>query len=100
MKATIEIPDDLYRLVKAKSALEGRPVREVTAELFRRYVAEREPQEAERGVDRPREPVLVDGEPAPAWFGVLRPHTHGVQRHDLEAIRESVARGIAAERTG
>jgi hypothetical protein len=29
MKATIEVPDDLYRRVKAKSALEGRAVREV-----------------------------------------------------------------------
>lgn len=99
MKATIEISDELYRLVKAKSALEGRPVREVTAELFRRYVAEREPADVERGVDHPREPVLVDGEPAPAWFGVLRPYAHGVKRHDIEAIRDSVARGIAAERT-
>lgn len=32
MKATIEIPDELYRRVKAKSALEGRPVREVALE--------------------------------------------------------------------
>lgn len=40
MKATIEIPDDLYRLVKAKSSLEGRAVREVTEELYRRWVAE------------------------------------------------------------
>lgn len=28
MKATIEVPDELYRQVKAKSALEGRAVRE------------------------------------------------------------------------
>ncbi|HEX5136581.1 MAG TPA: hypothetical protein VFY93_06395 [Planctomycetota bacterium] len=40
MKATIEIPDDLYRLVKAKSGLEGRAIREVTEDLFRRWVAE------------------------------------------------------------
>ena len=40
MKATIDIPDDLYRRVKAKSALLGRPVRDVTAELYRRWLDE------------------------------------------------------------
>lgn len=34
MKATIEIPDELYRQVKAKSALEGRAIREVTIALY------------------------------------------------------------------
>lgn len=38
MKATIDIPDDLYRKVKAKSALEGRPVRDVAISLFSRWV--------------------------------------------------------------
>jgi hypothetical protein len=38
MKATIDIPDDLYRKVKAKSALEGRPVRAVAVELFQRWL--------------------------------------------------------------
>lgn len=38
MKATIDIPDELYRKVKAKSALEGRAVREVTIELYRQWV--------------------------------------------------------------
>ncbi len=40
MKATIDIPDDLYRKVKAKSALEGRRVREVAIELFRTWLGE------------------------------------------------------------
>ena len=38
MKATIEIPDDLYRKVKAKSALQGRPIRAIVEELFRRWL--------------------------------------------------------------
>jgi hypothetical protein len=38
MKATIDVPDELYRKVKAKSALLGKPVREVTIELFRQWV--------------------------------------------------------------
>jgi hypothetical protein len=40
MKATIEIPDDLYRKVKAKCALQGRPIRAATAELFQRWLDE------------------------------------------------------------
>lgn len=40
MKATIEVPDELYRRVKAKTALEGRAIREVTIELYRKYVDE------------------------------------------------------------
>jgi hypothetical protein len=40
MKATIDIPDELYRRVKAKSALAGRPVREVAIELFQRWLDE------------------------------------------------------------
>ncbi len=42
MKATMDIPDELYRRVKAKSALEGRPVREVAIDLFRGWLGEGE----------------------------------------------------------
>lgn len=38
MKVTADISDDLYRQVKAKAALEGRAVREVTEALYRAYV--------------------------------------------------------------
>lgn len=40
VKATIEIPDALYRQIKARSALGGRSVREVTIEAYRRWLAE------------------------------------------------------------
>jgi hypothetical protein len=40
MKATIEIPDELYRKVKARSALLGRTVREVTTELYQRWLGD------------------------------------------------------------
>jgi len=46
MKATIEIPDELYRRVKAKSALEGRPVRAVAVELLRAWVGDPSEQAA------------------------------------------------------
>lgn len=38
MKATFSIPDELYREVKARSALEGRPVRELVITLFRQWL--------------------------------------------------------------
>lgn len=41
MKVTIEIPDDLYRKVKARSALEGRSVRAAAVELFQRWLKEK-----------------------------------------------------------
>ncbi len=40
MKATIDVPDGLYRRVKARSALEGRSIRDVTIVLFERWIAE------------------------------------------------------------
>ena len=40
MKATIEIPDALYRQIKARSALDGRSVRDVTIDAYRRWLAE------------------------------------------------------------
>ena len=38
MKATIDIPDDLYRQVKAEAALRGLTIREVTTTLYRRWL--------------------------------------------------------------
>ncbi len=40
MKATIDIPDELYYRVKARSALLGRTVREVTTELYRHWLGD------------------------------------------------------------
>ena len=47
MKATIDIPDILYLTVKAKSALLGKPVREITVELYRHWVGEKEERRPE-----------------------------------------------------
>ncbi len=38
MKATIDIPDGLYRKVKAKTAEQGRKIRDVTIELFQGWL--------------------------------------------------------------
>ncbi len=95
MKATIEVPDELYRLVKAKSALEGRAVREVTVELYQRYVGQEDAPAAEPGKAAPD---LLEGRAMPSWFGALGKTARAVTRHEMSAIRESIARGILRDR--
>jgi len=90
MKATIDIPEDLYRRVKAKSALRGQPVREVVVSLFQAWI-----QEAEDAP--PQAPRRTAGEPAPGWFGMAREYAGRVRRHDMAAVRRSIARGRARE---
>ncbi len=90
MKATIEIPDELYRRVKAKSALEGLAVREVATTLFYTWVEDK----AERKDTHAVAPV---GKTTPAWFGAARKYAKHVSRHDMDSIRHSIARGRAQE---
>ena len=54
MKATIEIPDDLYRQVTAKSAQQGRPLQAVTVELLRRWLADDDTDAPDRVAGRTR----------------------------------------------
>lgn len=54
MKTTLEIPDELYRAVKAKAALEGRKVSEVVAEALRYVVEPPSPTAATIAVDQPK----------------------------------------------
>ena len=97
MKATIEIPDELYRLVKAKSSLEGRAVREVTVELYQRYVGQEDAPTADAG-DTATAGGLLEGQGMPSWFGALGKTARAVTRHEMSAIRESIARGIVRDR--
>jgi len=94
MKATVEVPDELYRKVKAKSALQGRRVREVAVELFRGWVGEARPTAAAKK-------LMFTGEKgAPRWFGSLRKYAKNAKgHHDMESIRKSIARARAAEWT-
>jgi hypothetical protein len=62
MKATIDIPDDLYRRVKANTALKGRTVRDVTIELFRNWVQE------------PGSTTQATGESAVSWVDQILAH--------------------------
>lgn len=94
MKATIQIPDEMYREVKAKSALEGRSVRSVTVMLYTSWLRGLVPEpdsETRFVVANP-----VGGKkPNLSCFGVgrrfVRKNVEGP--HDMASIRESIAAG-------
>lgn len=90
MKATIDIPDELYRQVKSKSALRGQAVREVAIHLFQGWVLQND--EAVEESSTPPE-----NEPVPTWFGAARKYAQHVQQHDMSSIRGSIAKGRMTE---
>jgi hypothetical protein len=93
MKATLDIPDDLYRRVKARSAMEGRPLRSVAVQLFQTWL------------DGPPVPGIP---PAPAeltpaelaaapWLVISQRYVKPGMSHDMDEIRAAIAAGSAAE---
>lgn len=100
MKATIDIPDDLYRKVSAKSAAQGRPVDAVTAELFQRWIDEE--------ADSPTEPVAqVDAAWPENWFRLADeifkqappgPSTREILEQDRGRIEDWLRMGEEASR--
>ena len=89
MKATIDIADDLYRKLKAKSALQGKPVRAVAVRLFRDWVGEKAVMETEGSSRRP------GGKALPPWFGAARKYASKVKDQSMGAVRESIGKGWA-----
>jgi hypothetical protein len=94
MKAPIDIPDGLYRRVKARSAIEGRPLRSVAVELFQKWLD-----------NPPAEPAPEDEPPTGEdlakypWLGIARRYVSPGASPDMDAIRESIARGWVCEST-
>jgi hypothetical protein len=87
MKATIEIPDELYRQVKAKSALQGRAIREVTMELYQHWLADElvpaSPQSPEEWLEawiRLGEETLVDVPASPTATEILAADRNRLER--------------------
>lgn len=90
----MQIPDEMYREVKAKSALHGRSVRSVTIMLYSHWL---------RGLvdeSKLKQPVAeplpaADSKPNLACFGVgrrfVRKNADGP--HDMASIRKSIAEG-------
>jgi hypothetical protein len=91
MKATLDIPDDLYRRVKARSALEGRPLRSVAVELFQTWLNG-------STTPAPAQPIPADDASAP-WLAITRRYVRPGMSHEMDAIREAIATGSAAETT-
>lgn len=91
LKATLEIPDDLYRQVKARSAMEGRPVRSVAVELLQNWL--------EAPPRTPARKVVVKEDKSTPWLTITRRALRPGMRHDLESIRSAIAAGWAEEAT-
>ena len=80
MKATFQIPDDLYREVKAETAREGRTVREVAISLFEQWLRQRKQPDPHA--------TSIDWERFQAPLAHLLPDQ--VTDHSAEAMRKSI----------
>ncbi|HSP43585.1 MAG TPA: hypothetical protein VLO11_11985 [Luteolibacter sp.] len=80
MKATFQIPDELYREVKAETAREGRTLREVTISLFEQWLRQKK--------GNTRQTPKVD------WLRFQAPLRHlmpdDATDHGMEAMRKSI----------
>jgi len=93
MKATIELPDDLYRQIKSRCALEGRPIRSVAVELFKSWLGK-----GSGSAPPPDEDAILNGDLAKyPWLAISRKYIKPSVYPDLEFLRASIARGWAAE---
>lgn len=99
MKATFDIPDDLYRRVKALSALEGRPLRSVAVELFQNWlsVTASPPAAREEEIPGDRKPTRFGNAP---WAHLARPYLRPGMSHDLDEMKEAIARGWGEDAAG
>jgi hypothetical protein len=91
MKATFDIPDDLYRRAKARSALEGRPLRSVAVELFQNWLSSLPPCKGE-------DDALTEDETAQyPWLKITRPYLRAGMSHELDEMKPAMARGWSDE---
>jgi hypothetical protein len=80
MKATFQIPDDLYREVKAETARDGRTVREVAISLFEQWLRQKKQPAPHAG--------SIDWENFQAPLFHLMPDQ--VTDHSTAAMRKSI----------
>lgn len=90
MRTTLDIPDALYREVRAKSALNGSTLRAVTITLYTDWLASKPAPQ----------PAVSKRRSLPDWAGLCAGHikVDPNRKTDMASIRESIGRGIAAER--
>jgi len=86
MKATLDLPDDLYRRVKSRSALEGRPVRSVAIELFEKWLSPEDLGHSHSDQSE-QEPMKYP------WLAISAKYANKNVSHDMSDIGESIAKG-------
>jgi hypothetical protein len=93
MKATLDIPDDLYKRVKARSALEGKAIRSVAIELFQKWI------QAPSSTEDKNESALLTSEEYEKypWLNLARTYINGNQPPGFAEIKKSIAMGWAKE---
>ena len=93
MKATLEIPDELYRRVKARSAKEGRPLRSVAVQLFQSWL------DAPRSLAvAPAPSQLTRAELAAApWLTITGRYVRPGLSHDMDEIHAAITAGSGVE---
>ncbi len=96
MKATLDIPDDLYRRVKARSALEGRPLRSVAIGLFQQWL-----DRADSTLSAGKTTVQGDYHStrfhSAPWVAVSRRYIKPGISHDIEEMRDAASAAWATE---
>ena len=83
MRTTLDIPDAMYRRIKARSAEEGRTVRSITLVLYSQWLGDSQPDER-------RSPARRRRTNKPSWFGSVK--VDKSLPHDMDSIRKSIAR--------
>ncbi len=96
MKTTLDVPDDLYRAVKSRSAMKGLTIRSVTLMLYGDWLAR--PDWMPSATDE--KPRKKAEKPLPAWFGMGRAHVrkNAGRECNMDEMREAIAAGVVAER--
>ncbi len=92
MKATIDFDDTLYRRLKIEAARRGRTVRDLVSEGVRNVL------DAPTTLGGGSTPGQTAADWRPAWLGSLSRYGRATDDHSMTSVRESIARGRAAER--
>ncbi len=93
MKATLDIPDDLYKRVKARSAMEGKPIRSVAIELFQIWIQ----TPSDTGVKNESAALSMEDYKKYPWLELARKYKNGNPSSDFREIKKSIAMGWATE---
>ena len=93
MKATLDIPDDLYRRIEDRSAAEGRPLQSVAVQLLEKWLDVSPPPTSGGALTEPT-PDELDVAP---WLALTRRYMQPGMNHELDDVRAAVAEAWAGE---